>query len=69
MDTADYVIPPNEFNSIFIMTNFIRTDQIQSECDEEITKRNAVCKTDDDCIKLGPFMGSWNGNFKFIFHK
>lgn len=34
LDTADYVIPPNEYNSIFVMTNFIRTDQVQGLCDE-----------------------------------
>jgi hypothetical protein len=34
MDTADYVIPPNEYNSVFIMTNFIKTDQIRDSCDE-----------------------------------
>jgi hypothetical protein len=25
LDTADYIIPPNEYNSVFIMTNFIET--------------------------------------------
>ena len=34
LDTADYVVPPNEFNSIFIMTNFIKTEQMRSECEE-----------------------------------
>ena len=33
-DTADYIIPPNEYNSIFIMTNFIETQQSQGFCDE-----------------------------------
>lgn len=34
MDTADYIIPPNEYNSMFIMTNFIRTEQTPGFCDE-----------------------------------
>jgi hypothetical protein len=32
-DTADYVIPPNEYNAIFIMTNFIETIQTIGNCD------------------------------------
>ena len=34
LDTCDYVIPPNEFNSIFIMTNFIKTKQSRNTCEE-----------------------------------
>ena len=34
LDTADYIIPPNEYNSIFVMTNFIKTIQTQGYCDE-----------------------------------
>lgn len=34
LDTADYIIPPNEYNSVFIMTNFLKTDQIRGSCDE-----------------------------------
>jgi hypothetical protein len=33
-DTPDYIIPPNEFNSIFLMTKFIETIQTQSLCGE-----------------------------------
>ena len=65
LDTADYVIPPNEYNSIFIMTNFIRTDQMQGTCDEEPGKYRAECSNDSYCKKLGPFMSSWNGNDQF----
>ena len=32
-DTADYIIPPNEYNAIFIMTNFIETIQTMGNCD------------------------------------
>lgn len=34
LDTADYVIPPNEYNSVFIMSNFLKTDQIRGSCEE-----------------------------------
>ena len=30
----DYIIPPSEYNSIFIMTNFIETEQSKGVCDE-----------------------------------
>lgn len=39
LDTADYIIPPNEYNSMFIMTNFIRTEQTPGVCDE-VRKQN-----------------------------
>ncbi len=29
-----FIIPPNEYNSIFVMTNYIETDQRQGKCDE-----------------------------------
>ena len=27
LDNADYIVPPQESNAVFVMTNFIRTDQ------------------------------------------
>ncbi len=30
----DYIIPANEYKCIFIMTNFIKTEQSQGFCDE-----------------------------------
>jgi len=35
--SQDYIIPPNEFSSIFIMTNFLKTEQSQGFCDEVIS--------------------------------
>ncbi len=29
-----FVIPPNEYNSIFVMTNYIETYQREGKCDE-----------------------------------
>ena len=34
LDTADYIIPPNEFNSIFVLTNLINTEQAPGVCEE-----------------------------------
>lgn len=36
-DTADYVIPAQEYNSIFIMTNFIEIEQEHKDC--EVTSK------------------------------
>ncbi len=33
-DSTDYVIPPNEYNSVFIMTSKIQTEQTQGTCEE-----------------------------------
>ncbi len=33
-DTSEYVIPPNENEAVFIMTNFIKTFQKMNTCDE-----------------------------------
>ncbi|CAF1220308.1 unnamed protein product, partial [Didymodactylos carnosus] len=32
IDGADYIVPPQENNALFIMTNFIRTDQEHKRC-------------------------------------
>lgn len=61
LDTADYIVPPNEYNSIFIMSNYIQTVQTQGVCDEEISKLKAECTKDEDCQNLGTFMNAWNG--------
>ncbi|CAF0928545.1 unnamed protein product [Brachionus calyciflorus] len=61
LDTADYVIPPNEYNSVFIMSNFLKTKQTQDRCPEESTKYKAICQNDSDCENLGSAANSWNG--------
>ena len=62
LDTADYVIPPNELNGVFIMTNFIRTDQFQDSCEKKTGKYKITCRTDDDCKQLN----EWNGWLLFF---
>ncbi|XP_044631846.1 P2X purinoceptor 4 isoform X3 [Equus asinus] len=49
-DVADYVIPAQEENSLFVMTNMIITmNQTQGLCPEIPDKTN-VCKSDADCV-------------------
>ncbi|KAL6042306.1 hypothetical protein STEG23_012792 [Scotinomys teguina] len=48
-DVADYVIPAQEENSLFIMTNMIITvNQTQSIC-PEIPDQTTICNSDSDC--------------------
>ncbi|EDM13672.1 purinergic receptor P2X, ligand-gated ion channel 4, isoform CRA_e [Rattus norvegicus] len=48
-DVADYVIPAQEENSLFIMTNMIVTvNQTQSTC-PEIPDKTSICNSDADC--------------------
>uniref|UniRef100_A0A1I8JAE7 ATP receptor n=1 Tax=Macrostomum lignano TaxID=282301 RepID=A0A1I8JAE7_9PLAT len=57
-DVADYVIPPQENNAFFIMTNAVVTaDQRQGRCDEDPLV--APCSTDSDCpAGLAQMLGS-----------
>ena len=43
------------------MSNFIKTDQTQGECEEEMSKPKAICKTNEDCQNVGTQSNSWNG--------
>ncbi|CAF4087753.1 unnamed protein product [Rotaria sordida] len=64
IDVADYIIPPSENNAVFIMTNFIQTDQTRSTCAESIKVKEAICKNDSDCFNktFSPKMnGRWTG--------
>jgi hypothetical protein len=33
-DAPDFTVPPNEYNSIFVMTNFVETKQKLGTCGE-----------------------------------
>jgi cation transporter protein len=63
LDNADFVIPPQENNALFIMTNFIRTDQQRKRCGEGPDIREAVCKNDTYCESLGPYPSKSNGRW------
>ncbi|NWU91056.1 P2RX4 protein, partial [Upupa epops] len=49
-DVADYVIPPQGENTVFVMTNAILTlNQRQDHC-PELPDDRTMCKDDDDCV-------------------
>ncbi|XP_057295438.1 P2X purinoceptor 4-like [Hydractinia symbiolongicarpus] len=59
-DPADYVIPAQENNAFFVMTNMIITpNQTQSKCPEDPKFKDNLCTTKDDCEALVPVK---NGN-------
>ena len=63
LDNADFVIPPQENNALFIMTNYIRTDQQRKRCAEGEDIRDASCKNDTQCSLLGPYPPKSNGRW------
>lgn len=56
----DYIIPPSENNAVFIMTNFIQTDQRRLTCSESASLQEAFCVRDSDCQNR-PFSPRING--------
>jgi len=59
-DPSDYVIPPQETDAVFVMTNMILTPkQSQSNCPEDSKFKDVHCKKDSDCPKMVPVK---NGN-------
>ncbi|UJR25903.1 hypothetical protein I4U23_007251 [Adineta vaga] len=66
IDGADYIVPPQENNALFLMTNFIRTDQEHKRCAESAFEndKKTACTTDTDCRKNENFQqanGKWTG--------
>ncbi|CAF1649979.1 unnamed protein product, partial [Didymodactylos carnosus] len=49
IDSADYVIPSQENNALFIMTNYIRTYQEHKRCAEPQFVEQAKCQNDSQC--------------------
>ncbi|CAF3917013.1 unnamed protein product [Rotaria sp. Silwood2] len=62
IDGADYIIPPSETNAIFIMTNFVQTDQTRSKCAESKQVKSSICTNDSDCLNK-PFTPDMNGRW------
>ncbi|XP_058963911.2 P2X purinoceptor 4-like isoform X1 [Pocillopora verrucosa] len=59
-DSSDFVIPPEENNVVFVMTNMIISpNQNQSTCPEDPNFTDVRCKSDSDCT---PFEPVKNGN-------
>ncbi|CAF0746906.1 unnamed protein product [Rotaria sordida] len=68
IDGTDYIVPPSENNAIFIMTNFIRTDQTRSQCVESMSVSQAICTKDMDCQSkryMPNINGRWTGRCIF----
>ncbi|CAF0999202.1 unnamed protein product [Didymodactylos carnosus] len=64
IDNADYIIPPQENNALFIMTNYIKTDQQRTKCSEGFDVRPANCTSNADCTKnqqTSKANGRWTG--------
>ncbi|XP_015780585.1 PREDICTED: P2X purinoceptor 4-like [Acropora digitifera] len=54
-DSSDFVIPPEEDNAVFVMTNMIISpNQTQSTCPEDPKFPNVKCTKDSDCPRLKP---------------
>ncbi|CAF1458698.1 unnamed protein product [Rotaria sordida] len=63
LDNADFIIPPQENNALFIMTNFIRTDQQRARCAEGLDIHDAPCTNDTHCQLLSPYPPKSNGRW------
>ena len=65
LDNADFIVPPQENNALFIMTNFIRTDQQRKLCEEGLDIKEAACTDDAHCQSFMPYPpkshGRWTG--------
>ena len=63
IDRADYVVPPQENNAVFIMTNYIRTDQQRTFCAEGIDVKDAYCSNHSDCTMKRKYPYKMNGRW------
>ncbi|CAF0749307.1 unnamed protein product [Rotaria sordida] len=64
IDGADYIVPPQENNALFLMTNFIRTDQEHRRCAESPDEKESACVNDSECqsnIDFQKANGKWTG--------
>ena len=65
LDNADFIIPPQENNALFIMTNYIETDQQKTHCGEGTDVKDAYCTNHSQCQAKGSFPlrsnGRWTG--------
>ncbi|UJR23000.1 hypothetical protein I4U23_026026 [Adineta vaga] len=63
VDGADYIVPPQENNALFLMTNFIRTDQEHSKCPEASYEKATACSNHSECQNkdFHKANGKWTG--------
>ncbi|CAF0945118.1 unnamed protein product [Adineta steineri] len=68
IDGADYIVPPQENNALFLMTNFIRTDQEHKRCEESPFDSKTACPDNAHCEKHKNYQkanGKWTGRCLF----
>lgn len=69
IDSADFIVPPQENNAVFIMTNFIRTDQKRTRCADGIDVKDASCSNQSQCTATRKYPykinGRWTGDCRF----
>lgn len=63
LDNADFIVPPRENNAVFIVTNFIQTDQEKTRCPEGIDVKDARCSNDSQCEKPWKYPFKSNGHW------
>jgi P2X purinoceptor 4 len=63
LDNADYILPAQENNALFIMTNFIRTDQERTRCAEGIVVIDAFCTNHSICAAKKRYPAKSNGRW------
>ncbi|CAF1155827.1 unnamed protein product [Adineta steineri] len=67
IDGADYIAPPQENNALFLMTNFIRTDQKYTRCEESPFDQKTACPDNAYCQTKNyrRANGKWTGRCLF----
>ncbi|CAF1315763.1 unnamed protein product [Adineta steineri] len=69
-DNADFIVPPQESNALFIMTNLIQTDQQRKRCEEGIDIDDAQCTNHSQCEERSQYRersnGRWTGKCRLL---
>ena len=61
-DSSDYVIPPQETDGFFVMTNMVITpSQTQAKCPEDVKFKDNWCFYDKDCLPQLEMVKNGNG--------
>ncbi|CAF1163003.1 unnamed protein product [Rotaria sordida] len=64
IDNADYIVPSQEKDALFLMTNSIQTVQEYKRCSESFHARQRMCVNDSQCqlkMSLPSNNGKWTG--------
>jgi P2X purinoceptor 4 len=63
LDNADYIVPPQENNALFIMTNLVSTNQQRTFCGEGFNVDDAACKNHSQCPPNRRYPSKSNGHW------